>query len=199
MGSSKWRLESTLDRRFAFASNPDRQASLGRLLQAFKREAIRGGLVTAEFPRDKGLELLARHHGLPSPMLDFTESPFIAAYFAFAGVGRVVPGEMVSIWTLNRTMLPDDEAVELIDDIELLRVNRRALSQRGVFLRLGVAAPLEELVAPALFRFDFPVEDAVVALAELEGMCISATTLMCDLDGAAATVSTRLGLTEKNP
>jgi hypothetical protein len=189
-GNSAWPLLTTLDRHRTFADDHERADYVERLLTEFRCEAIRLGY--PELPVGPPGELLARHHGLPSPLMDWTTSPWVAAYFAFLDSSGAA-GETVAIWTLDRAKISPTLNVELIDDQELIRVNRRALHQRGVFLRVATSSqPIADLLDNALFRFDLPAEERDVALNDLDQMTISATTLLNDLDGAARTAMARV-------
>lgn len=163
-----------------------------RLHEEFAKEILR---IEEPFDiRGDALELLARHHGLPSPLMDWTESPYIAAYFAYASART--SEEFVSVWTLDRSSpAVADPGIRIIEDPDLLRFNARALRQRGVFLRAERDTrhqPIEEQIAPAVFKFNLRIEDRALALADLDEMQINATTLFGDFDGAARTATARL-------
>jgi hypothetical protein len=186
----------TLDRWNTFASDGERETAILDLLQEFKREALVLGS-GIDLPGSDALELLARHHGLPSPLLDWTRSPYIAACFAFATCDRSKT-DAVSIFALDRQRLdesaldPASRIFELIDDPDLLVANRRAVQQRGVFLRRStVAREVEELLGAALFKFRVPATERDAALRDLDQHMVNLTTLFYDLDGAARTVGWR--------
>lgn len=189
---ASWGLRTTLDRVRSFASDEERAAYYETLLREFRSEAIHQVREPFDLPDGPALELLARHHGLPSPLIDWTGSPYIAAFFALSDAARLVPRE--AIWVLDLTRFDvDDQDVDLIRDSESLRFNRRALRQRGLFTRIRtVRQPTEQLLGDALTKIVLPASLRTGALADLDAMAINSAGLYADLDGAALTAIHRL-------
>jgi hypothetical protein len=191
-GDSKWKLQATLDREIEFKNDADRAAFAHGLSDAYYRELMYLA-VDRQMPNTEASELLGRHHGLPSPLLDFTRSPWFAAYFAFRDMPK--DAERATVWRLDRAKIHEfgERDVELIDDDDLLRFNHRALMQRGMFLRVNsVQRPIERTLASALVLYDVEAADRPLALADLDAMGINATRLYADAQGAAMTVWDRM-------
>jgi len=191
---SSWALETTLDRKRKFASDKEREECRSRLVAEFRR--LTRGLEREPTPArpDVDWELLGRHHGLPTPVLDWTMSPYIAAFFAFEAEPSPAPGNAV-VWMLDRSVFlstPVPE-VQLIDSEDAAWFNPRAIEQRGVFLKVDtISKSLEDLLTPGLARMTIPWSERPSVLADLDASLINARSLFRDLDGAARTAATRV-------
>jgi hypothetical protein len=155
---------------------------------------------------------LGQHFGLATPLVDWTRSPFAAAYFAFEEVGSEQTKDRV-VYGLDRLAVerrgaalgesPDEGRGSVIEFVEPMSdENPRLVSQSGLFTRAPVGTPVERWVAwafegspaPVLLRILIPDADRLSCLRTLNRMNINHLSLFPDLAGASRSTNLKLEL-----
>lgn len=135
---------------------------------------------------------LGQHHGLRTPLLDFSTSPYVACYFAFQE--KENNSKFRTIWIVASVAI-----THLIDDqLEMYHplsdVTPRLISQDGLFVKFNVNNDLKSLIQAAkktnkkgiyLYEIQIPEKDRHVCLKSLNRMNINHKTLFPDLLGAS--------------
>ena len=203
-GRSEWALEPTLDR---VPKTINQRTSIARrdaLLAQF-RFASRGRRpLGAGDLSEHEWWALGQHYGLKTPLLDWTLSPFIAAFFAFAEANSS-PGGSRAIFAISvKNIREKGEALlaagrsreDIIRFINPLGDdNARLINQRGLFTQAPRGMSVEQWVTQhfdgypgknwIMVKIELPDKARSSVLRSLERMGISPLQLFPDLTGAS--------------
>ncbi|UPJ40836.1 FRG domain-containing protein [Bradyrhizobium sp. 40] len=201
--NNSWRLRTSFHR--------TQRADLIRYMQLDVNELHRhlSGLTTHLFNLTSDIEYaaflsLAQHHGYPTPLLDWTYSPFISAYFAFKKAGPPVEKvriflfdrqQWVTDWMQLQRIAPARLHFSIIDAVALN--NARKIPQQAL-ATVTNAEDIEDYIGSKetdtrkyLQAIDLPTAQREQVLKELNLMGINAGSLFPGLDGACSQLRDR--------
>jgi hypothetical protein len=159
-----WHLSSTLGRLFDGGAVPaEHQANL---LAQF-RLAMRGRGLDVSNLDEQEIWAFGQHHGLRTPLIDWTKSPYVALFFAFDELdAEGVDNPSRAVFCLNMTAIRADESLSEIIFEPTHHENARLVNQAGLFTITPsgkdnlVSAILNELAENEVINPDDPMDVA---------------------------------------
>lgn len=205
--SERWRLESSLDRAMKKIERQRREiARESHLMNFIKACRGRRGPNSRQISFNDEWWALGQHHGLSTPLLDWTESPFVALYFAFCEISTD-GAKYRAIWALAREAI-EEISLKIPDKYSDFKIvdpitdeNFRLVSQRGMFVKIPSMTTIESAVSESfvgdsefitLMKILIPNTERTECLRTLNRMNINHLSLFPDIEGAAIHSNTDL-------
>jgi len=210
---SDWLLESTLSRALKKIEYPDKTELVREHLVRFKLR-IRGR--RGKNPRqlyENELWALGQHYGLYTPLLDWSQSPYVGLFFALTDISKSSTGlrtlwalnsgdiEPITKWYKNKHPKSKKNDIELINPI--LDENERLVNQSGLFTKVPLTTDIENWVMNGpkirwltLYKIDFPESLRNEGIAYLNLMNINHSSLYPDLSGSSLDTNIKLEQTD---
>lgn len=220
---ANWLLNSSLSRHLAnfVPEKSEWQERETRAIRVFRRKAHNYLGVSDALEDDLRCLALMQHHGAPTRLLDFTKSPFVAAFFALEGAtedSAVFALDTPNLWRATPTKFPGltrdkidprrkgnvkrffaGNEYELIWTGEPNQLDGRLVAQSGTFVLPGVInQTIDQILAgypqdePLVRKYILPAGIRHDAMRALYRMNITHATLFPDLDGLARSVAFEL-------
>ena len=206
---SDWTLQSTLGRKLEKKSKVQKFLKEHGHLENFKY-AVRGrrGPNPPVLETENDWWALGQHFGLDTPLLDWSASPFVGAFFAFSNTGTKQTTKRI-VYALSQNLMKQANArakkkhkeeklkgkPSLIEFIRPLSdENARLVNQGGLFTRTSIDIDIEtwvknnfdkDLKYVTLLKIEIPNKDRALCLRSLNRMNINHLTLFPDLTGAS--------------
>ncbi len=199
------------DRSLVEQANPklfldSRNNLLERHLARFKKFCTGRRGISPKNLTDNEWWSLGQHFGLSTPLLDWTKSPYVAAYFALRE--KTSPkSDIRAVWAYTQIGLEEiffnmkdnlDKDLNELSCIEIIEglidENSRIISQSGLFTKTPSGKDIEEFIrdhldligmSPILYKIEIPNSQREAFLRHLEAMNIHDSSLFPDIAGAA--------------